>query len=80
IGKANAEIIEFEVDDQAAITRQMLKDISFPKDALINAIIRNGDLVTPHGETKIKPGDILYILVSKKQKKELKKFLNREFD
>ena len=43
IGKANAEIIEFEVDDQAAITRQMLKDISFPKDALINAIIRNGD-------------------------------------
>ncbi|WP_307894445.1 potassium/proton antiporter [Bacillus swezeyi] len=79
IGKANAEIIEFEVDDTTVIRGQKLKEISFPKDALISAIIRNGDLVTPHGETTIKSGDILYILVKKKRKRELKKYLNREF-
>ncbi|WFA07049.1 potassium/proton antiporter [Bacillus sp. HSf4] len=80
IGKANAEMIEFEVDDDNVIRGQALKEISFPKGALINAIIRDGDLVTPHGETKIQSGDILYILVSKKRKKELKKYLNREFE
>ncbi len=77
IGKANAEIIEFVVNEQAIITGQKLKEITFPNDVLISAIIRTGDLVTPHGETKVQPGDILYILVSKQRKKELKCFLNK---
>ena len=76
IGKANAEIIEFEVNEDTIITGNTLKDISFPKGALISAIIRNGDLVTPHGETKIYSKDILYILVSKDKKKELKRLLD----
>lgn len=77
IGKANAEIIEFIVNEQATITGQTLKEINFPDDVLISAIIRTGDLVTPHGDTKVKPGDILYILVSKQRKNELKSFLNK---
>lgn len=77
IGKANAEIIEFEVSETAYITGKMLKDITFPKDVLISAIIRAKDLVTPYGETTIMSGDILYILVSKQKEKELKDFLNR---
>ncbi|PMC36000.1 potassium/proton antiporter [Bacillus sp. UMB0899] len=78
IGKANAEIIEVEVNAQEHIINQPLKDIEFPKEVLINAIIRNGLLVTPHGDTKIKSGDILYILVSKKKMNELKQFLTRK--
>ncbi|WP_096199916.1 potassium/proton antiporter [Bacillus sp. FJAT-45350] len=76
IGKANAEIIEFVVNEQSVIKGKFLKDINFPKDVLISAIIRSGDLITPQGDTNIKSGDILYILVSKKRKKELKSFLN----
>lgn len=79
IGKANAEMIEFAVDEKTAITGQALKNISFPKETLISAMIRNGDLVTPHGDTTVQPGDILYILTAKKRKKELKRLLNKEF-
>jgi potassium/hydrogen antiporter len=33
-------------------------------------------LITPYGETVIEKGDILYILVSRSSKRELKKMLN----
>ncbi|MDV2683363.1 potassium/proton antiporter [Alkalihalophilus lindianensis] len=77
IGKANAEIIEYEVNEETAIVGQQLKDISFPKDVLINVIIRDGELITPTGETKIEIEDTLYILVSRKSEQELKNLLHR---
>ncbi|WP_246946075.1 potassium/proton antiporter [Bacillus pinisoli] len=76
IGKANAEMIEFVVGEQAAYLNQPLKEITLPKDSLISAIIRKGDLITPYGDTKIKEDDILYILVSKQRIRELKDLLN----
>lgn len=77
IGKANAEIIEFIVNEENNISGKKLKDIKFPKDVLISAIIRSGNLVTPQGNTEINPEDILYILVSKQKLNELKSFLNK---
>jgi potassium/hydrogen antiporter len=76
IGKANAEIIEVEANEETPIVGRNLIDIEFPKDVLINAIIRGTELITPYGETVIEKGDILYILVSRSSKKELKKMLN----
>ncbi|ADC52312.1 CPA1 sodium and/or potassium/proton antiporter (plasmid) [Alkalihalophilus pseudofirmus OF4] len=78
IGKANAEILEFEVSEESNITNKRLAAIDFPKDVLINAIIRTDELITPYGETEIKVGDILYILVSRESKKELKKMLQQK--
>ncbi|WP_078555958.1 potassium/proton antiporter [Bacillus alkalicellulosilyticus] len=78
IGKANAEILEFEVSEETEITNKPLATIDFPKDVLINAIIRKEELITPYGETEIKKGDILYILVSRESKKELNKMLKQK--
>ncbi|WP_066160681.1 potassium/proton antiporter [Halalkalibacter krulwichiae] len=78
IGKANAEILEFEVSEETKITNKPLATIDFPKDVLINAIIRENELITPYGETEIKKGDILYILVSRESKKELNKMLKQK--
>lgn len=75
IGKANAEIVEYTVSDETRIVDKSLAEINFPPEVLINAIIRGEELVTPYGETRIQTGDILYILVAKKRKKELKKIL-----
>ncbi|KHF41538.1 potassium transporter [Halalkalibacter okhensis] len=77
IGKANAEILEFEVSEETNITNKPLAAIDFPNDVLINAIIRSNELITPYGETEIKVGDILYILVSRESKEELKKMLKQ---
>ncbi|MBS3976314.1 MAG: potassium/proton antiporter [Syntrophomonadaceae bacterium] len=76
IGKANAEIIEFQVCEANDITGKALANITFPKDVLVTAIIRSGQLITPTGITKVEAGDILYILMDKKSKKELIELLN----
>ncbi|MGM8214576.1 potassium/proton antiporter [Bacillaceae bacterium W0354] len=78
IGKANAEMIEFVVNEEIQITGQTLADIEFPKDVLINAVIRKNELLTPSGDTKIEVGDILYILASRKSKRALKQLLNEK--
>ncbi|WP_100374606.1 potassium/proton antiporter [Bacillus sp. FJAT-45037] len=78
IGQANAEIIEYEVNEETQITNLALSVIPFPKDVLINAIIRNGELITPSGQTTIRIGDILYILVSKESEKKLISLLEKE--
>jgi cell volume regulation protein A len=76
IGKANAEIVECEANDEMSITGKSLVQISFPKDVLVTAIVRSGELITPSGKTKVEPNDILYILASRESKKELKKLLS----
>ncbi|WP_096155029.1 MULTISPECIES: potassium/proton antiporter [Bacillus] len=78
IGKANAEIIEFEVNSDAEIVGRKLVDIDFPKGTLINAIIREDRLVTPSGDSTIKEQDILYVLTDRKSKKQLESLLNEK--
>lgn len=75
IGKANVEMMEFEVVENNRIVGKKLENMELPDRALINAIIREGDVITPYGQTEIKAGDTLYILVSRKNKKELKELL-----
>ena len=75
IGKANVEMIEFDVTERNIVVGQTLEDMELPDRALINAIIRDGDVITPYGQTEIKAGDTLYILVARKNKKEVKKLL-----
>ncbi|GAE33310.1 potassium/proton antiporter [Halalkalibacter akibai] len=78
IGKANAEVIEVEISEDNALVNLSLAEIMFPKDVLVNAIIRNGNLITPYGETRIFSGDILYVLVSKHSKQQLKNLLDQK--
>lgn len=75
IGKANVEMIEFDVTERNIVVGQKLENMELPERALINAILREGDVITPHGQTEIKSGDTLYILVARKDKKEVKKLL-----
>jgi cell volume regulation protein A len=78
MGKANAEMIEFIVSPNHGLIGKPLKNIHFPNNVLINAIIREDSLVTPKGSTEIYAGDILYILTDKKSKNELREMLKSE--
>ncbi|SDP74529.1 potassium/proton antiporter, CPA1 family [Litchfieldia salsa] len=71
IGKANAEIIEYEVNGDDFITNKKIVHLKLPKRVLINAIIRGENLITPRGDTTIRNGDILYILTSRESKEKL---------
>jgi cell volume regulation protein A len=72
IGKANAEIIEYEVHKDDLLVNKKLVDILFPSNVLINAIIRSEKLITPSGDTCLQEGDILYILTEKTSINKLK--------
>jgi cell volume regulation protein A len=78
LGKVNTEMIEYEINADSAIIGKTLLDIPFPEGAIINAIIRKDQLITPTGNTKIYAGDFLYILASKKSKPKLKQLLEEK--
>ncbi|MET3683142.1 cell volume regulation protein A [Alkalibacillus flavidus] len=78
IAKANAEMVQFQTNRHNAIVGYKLHEIDFPQKASIAAIVRGDDLVTPYGDTEIKAGDFLYILVSKRKHDELMKLLNEK--
>ncbi|SFE97613.1 potassium/proton antiporter [Alteribacillus iranensis] len=78
IGKANAEMVQFKTNEDTAVVGRKLHEIPFPTRATISAIVREDRLISPHGETEIKSGDFLYILVSQKDKESLRKLLNEK--
>jgi len=52
-----AETIEFSVDEDSQIAGRMLKDVHFPKDAVIGTILRGDEIILPRGDCKVLPGD-----------------------
>ena len=57
----NAEAIEFEVGPQAPIVNRPLQEVSFPKNGVIGAIIRDGQVISPRGTDVLQPGDRAFI-------------------
>ncbi len=55
--ETQAEVLEFRVPQGAKITRKPLKDIEFPKDAIIGGGERNGNSFIALGDTQIQAGD-----------------------
>ncbi|MCM3719236.1 potassium/proton antiporter [Fictibacillus phosphorivorans] len=78
IGKANAEIVEFFVPAHAKIVGQTLEQITLPVEAIVSAMIRGDELITPTGQTEIHANDILYIMVNKNKLKPLTIFLSEQ--
>ncbi|WP_173918682.1 potassium/proton antiporter [Halobacillus sp. Marseille-Q1614] len=78
MGKVAAEMIQFQTNEESAVVGRKLRDLSLPNRANINAIIRDNHVITPYGETEIKAGDFLYILVETKYKEQLKNQLEQK--
>ncbi|MBT2639302.1 potassium/proton antiporter [Bacillus sp. ISL-39] len=78
LGKADAEMIEYEMESDSAIVGKTLMEIPFPEGTLVNALIRHGKLIAPTGNTVIMAGDFLYILSGRKNKLKLKKLLKEK--
>jgi cell volume regulation protein A len=76
--RANAEMLEVELTAKSPFAGQLVQTIGLPKQTLISAIIRSGKLVMPTGTTKLKVGDVLYVLTEKKQVPKVKMVLGEE--
>lgn len=60
--ETQSELLEYSVDKDSWLINQSLQDIPLPQESLVTAIVRQEEIVTPRGDTRIKPKDILFIL------------------
>lgn len=58
----DAEVIEFVIQKKNKLTKCPIRDLNFPKKALIGGIIRGHKSIIPLGETTLKEGDKVIIL------------------
>jgi trk system potassium uptake protein TrkA len=68
-----AEVLELTVDADSALTGRPIQEAvaDFPVGTVIGAITRNGDLVTPRGETVIEVGDHVVLFARTKDIDEI---------
>ncbi|MDZ7850372.1 MAG: Trk system potassium transporter TrkA [Halodesulfurarchaeum sp.] len=60
-----AEVLEVELEEDSVVAGKRLVDVidSLPDGVVIGAISRDGELVTPRGETVFQPGDHVVVFV-----------------
>jgi len=69
----DAEIIEFIASSRSKITRKKLRDIHFPRHAIVGAIIHNGSVEVPTGNSQISPGDKVVVFMLPQAMQEVEK-------
>lgn len=70
----NAEVLEYIVSPDTAITKVPLKDMNFPKNAIIGGVIRGNESYIAVGDTKIEPYDRVAVFALPEAVKEVDKF------
>ena len=78
MGKTNSEIIEVLVKENSAAANKEIWDLDLPENCLITAVIRGTKVITPRGATELREGDILYILTTKAQRKNVKQIFLKD--
>ncbi|MBT3310966.1 MAG: Trk system potassium transporter TrkA [Desulfobacterales bacterium] len=70
-----AEVLEAVALETSDIVGKPLKDISFPKGAILIGIIHGEGITIPSGESVIQPGDRIIIFARKKAVSDIEKIL-----
>ncbi len=60
--EGEAEVIEIHVSEDSKVANQKINKLKIPQDALVGAILRNGEMVVPNGDTIIKGGDSVILV------------------
>lgn len=74
INNMNAELLEFVVKSKSKITNKLIKDIDFPRSAIIGGVIRQGEGIIPLGDFKVLEGDRVVVCCLPRSITEVEKF------
>jgi len=58
----DAEILEFEIGPNAKILEKELREIDFPKTAIVGGVIRSGKGIAVRGNFEFQPKDKVVVL------------------
>ena len=70
-------IVEEKVHPQAPVVEKALKDITLPPECVFVAVMRQGQLIVPHGDTVLKPVDEVIALIHSTQTAHLARLLGK---
>lgn len=73
---SDAEVLEFVAKQGSKITKGRLRDIEFPKDALVGGVIRDDKGIIAKGDTHVKADDRVVVFALPSAVKKLDNFFN----
>ncbi len=72
---AQVAIVEATAEEGASATGRSLAEIDFPANVVISAIMRDGTLLIPKGDTVIMPKDEVIAITNRESEEELRQML-----
>ncbi|MCI5055307.1 MAG: Trk system potassium transporter TrkA [Flavobacteriales bacterium] len=72
----DAEIIEYEVSASSEITKTTIKDLNFPKAAIIGGVIRDSESFIPKGDFQINVGDKVVVFLRPSVIQQVESYFN----
>lgn len=74
---SEAKLVEVRLAADCPCSGQQLADLQIPRDATIVAVVRDGHVIVPNGDTTLEPADEVLALVTPESEHELKTLLVR---
>jgi len=75
--KGAANLVEVTLADDSPALGQTLAELDFPREATIVAVVRDGRLIVPRGDTLLLEGDEVLVLVTEDSEERVKNVLVR---
>ncbi len=70
----DADILEFVAQPNSTITKKPIKNLNFPKEAIIGGIIRKDETIIAVGDTQILKGDKVVVFTLPGAVNQIEKF------
>ena len=71
IRELGGEVIAFKLPPGAAAVGHPVRDLALPREALVNVIVREGNVIPPRGSTELQEGDELHVLARSELRDEV---------
>lgn len=73
-----AQVIEYIASDGCKITCGPLRNVNFPPNAIVGAVLRQDEMIVPHGDTQIRSGDKVIVFALPETVAELEGLFRQE--
>ncbi len=74
LNNMDAELLEFVVNDKSKIAGKYIKDLDFPRSAIIGGVIRNDEGIIALGDFKVESGDRIVVCCLPRSIKKVESF------
>ncbi|MAI97184.1 MAG: Trk system potassium transporter TrkA [Rhodobacteraceae bacterium] len=75
VGNAEAELIEAQVLGTSPLAGEALKEINWPKEVLVGAVMKKEEIIIPKSDTVFSVGDIIILFYRTKDIEQVEKLL-----